>query len=135
MTAGAQIVGDFVSDLRKYGLDVAPTGVSPNVWKVTGSVGSHEVNCLLYVKGRGQAPYKWGVTANVIDCLTGQTLPWDTVLIYESKHTGYFLTSDDVHYFTQGKDGDYKPAGGSYLDGATQFFSFSAFLELMQGTR
>jgi hypothetical protein len=94
------------------------------------------VNCLLYVKGRSGAPYRWGVTANVIARLRGQTLPWNIVLLYESKDTGYFLTSGDVLHCIQsvwplGADGDYKVATGSYLSRAAPFSSFPALLALL----
>lgn len=136
MSAGAQIVRNFVSELRKRGFTVAGTGMSQNVWKVTGTIGSHQVNCLLYVKGRSEAPYRWGITANVVARLKGQTLPWNTVLLYESKDTGYFLTSADVLHCIRSvwplaADGDYKPAAGSYLSRATPFTSFSALLALL----
>ncbi len=136
MSAGTQIVRNFVSELKRRGLTVSGTGVSRNVWKVTGALGSRQVNCLLYVKGRGEAPYRWGVTANVIARLSAQTLQWNTVLLYESKDTGYFLTSANVLHCIQsvgplGADGDYKPAPGSYLNTATPFSSFPALLALL----
>src|SRR5437016_1999694 len=98
MSTGQQIVRGFVSELTKHGLAVAAAGMSHNVWKVTGAVASRQVSCLLYVKGRAEAPYRWGVTANVVARLKGQTLSWNTVLLYESRDTGYFLTSGDVLY-------------------------------------
>src|SRR5437588_8846375 len=110
--------------------------MSHNVWKVTGALASRDVSCLLYVKGRDEAPYRWGVTANVVARLKGQTLSWNTVLLYESRDTGYFLTSGDVLYCIQkvwplGADGDYKPATGTYLSRATPFSSFPALLALL----
>ncbi len=136
MSAGSQIVRGLVSELIKGGLAVAGAGVSHNVWRVTGALASRHVNCLLYVKGRAEAPYRWGVTANVVARLQGQTLPWNTVLLYEKRDTGYFLTSGDVLHCIRsvwplGADGDYKPATGSYLSRASHFSSFSALLALL----
>ena len=136
MTPGARIVREFVSALRKRGLTVRTSGVSQNVWRVTGALDSRKLDCLLYAKGRGETPYRWGVTANVVTRLKGQAVPWSTVLLYESKDTGYFLTSADTLYCVRtvwplGADGDYKPAAGSYLSKATPFTSFHGFLSLL----
>ncbi len=136
MTTGAQIVRNFLSALRASGLTVAPSGISQNVWRVTGSVDSRHLDCLLYVKGRAEAPYRWGVTANVIGRLKGQSRPWKTVLLYERKDTGYLLSSVDTLYCANsvwplGADGDYKPAAGSYLSRAATFGSINAILALL----
>ena len=87
-------------------------------------------------KGRGETPYRWGVTANVLERLNAQSLPWTTVLLYESKDNGYLLTSTDTLYCAQsiwplGTDGDYKPGAGSYLSRATVFSSVNGFLGLL----
>ena len=126
MSTGAQIVADFVSAFGKVaGLSVTRSGISQNVWELDGSV-----QCLLYVKGRGEAPYRWGVTANVVERLKKQKRKWFTVLLYESKDTGYLLSSTDVLYYIKnvwplGDDGDYKPASGTYLSRNAPFTSFN----------
>lgn len=129
MSHGNTIVREFVERLRKTpGLSVKYSSVSRNVVDVGG-----RVDCLAYVKGRGEAPYRWGVTANVISRLRRQSRRWFVVLLYESADTGYFLTPKQVghnitHVWPLGKDGDYKPSSGTYLAASTHFFSFKAFL-------
>ncbi len=126
MSTGAQIVADFVSALRKVtGLSVARSGISQNVWELDGSA-----QCLVYVKGRAAAPYRWGVTANVLERLKRDKRKWFTVLLYERKDTGYLLSAADVLYYATnvwplGADGDYKPASGSYLSRNRPFESLS----------
>jgi hypothetical protein len=126
MSRGGQIVTEFVSDLENLSkLSITRSGISQNVWELAGTI-----QCLLYVKGRGAAPYSWGVTANVVERLNRQNQKWFIVLLYESKDNGYLLSPDDVlHYITQvwplGSDGDYKPASGSYLARNAPFTSFN----------
>lgn len=130
MGNGTQIVTEFVSSLGKtVGFSVKRSGISQNVWQVDGSA-----RCLLYVKGRREAPYKWGVTANVVERLKSEQCKWFVVLLYESIHTGYLLSPGDVHYYIEdnvwplGRDGDYKPASGTYLSQNIPFQSFQDFL-------
>jgi hypothetical protein len=133
MTTGSQIVTDFISAFgRVPALSVVRSGVSQNVFEVTGSP-----ECLLYVKGRGEAPYRWGVTANVVERLKRQKQRWFTVLLYETKETGYLLSSADVlHYIKNvwplAGDGDYKPASGTYLACNAPFTSFNEFVRTLR---
>jgi hypothetical protein len=97
MSTGAQIVAEFVSALGEMpGFSIAHSGVSQNVWVLDGSV-----QCLLYVKGRGESPYRWGVTANVVQRLKREKRQWFTILLYNSKDTGYLLSSADVLYYVK----------------------------------
>jgi hypothetical protein len=128
VTHGTQIVSDFVAELQRRGYVVTASRLSKNVYDVDGRI-------LLYIKGRAEAPYRWGVTANVIERLTHQKLPWGIVLLHDAKDTGYYLGSADAIFCTEhvwplGADGDYKPAPGNYLTGATQFTSVAAFLAI-----
>lgn len=133
MTTGSQIVTDFVSALGKtHRATVTRSDVSRNIFEVVG-----RFSCLLYVKGRGEAPYKWGVTANVVERLKRQKQRWFVVLLYESRNTGYFLPSADITHYMMEKiwplalDGDYKPAIGTYLARNKPFTSFNEFLSLL----
>lgn len=133
MATGSQIVADFVSALGKTpGVTVTRDDVSRNIFEVVG-----RFSCLLYVKGRREAPYIWGVTANVVERLKRQKQKWFVVLVYESKNTGYFLPSADVTRYMAEKiwplalDGDYKPAIGTYLARNKPFASFNEFLSLL----
>lgn len=129
MSHGNTIVREFVERLCKTpGLSVKYSSISRNVVDVSG-----RLDCLAYVKGRGEAPYRWGVTANVISRLRRQPRRWFVVLLYELADTGYFLTPKQVSHnivyvWPLGKDGDYKPSSGTYLATSTQFFSFKEFL-------
>ena len=137
MTKGTEIVADFVSALRnRPGIKtVEPCGsISRNVFEVNGSA------CwLLYLKGRGEEPYRWGVTDNVIKRLKQQSQNWFVVLLYESQNTGYLLPFKDVINYIQkniwplGNDGDYKPAApGNYLSQNTPFKTSDEFFRLLR---
>ena len=132
MQTGARIVTDFVAAVDVSGhYKITRTSLSQNVFQISG-----DADVLIYVKGRAEEPYTWGVTANVITRLEQQEKKWFVVLLYESKNTGYFLPASDVLEYMQttwplGADGDYKPATGGYLRNHQPFFSFATFLELM----
>ncbi len=126
MSTGAQIVADFVSALENSpGLSIVRSTISHNVWIIGGST-----HCLIYVKGRTAAPYRWGIIANVVHRLEAQNRKWFAVLLYESKETGYLLSAIDVRHYIKvawprGIDGDYKPAPGTNLAHNHPFSSFS----------
>lgn len=113
---GIQIVSDFIQAVNQLpNFSAARTTISRQVFETTGSK-----NCLLYVKSRSAHPFKWGATANVIDKLKSQDLPWFVILLFLSHKTGYLLSSNDVNYYIKSvwplaADGDYKPAEGTYL--------------------
>jgi hypothetical protein len=73
---------------------------------------SGQKNNLIYFKVRSQKPIRWGVTANRIKELNGSGKKWWLVLLLESPHTGYLLTSEEVGQYQSiwalGNDGDYK---------------------------
>lgn len=133
MSNGNTIVREFIHALGKTpGIAVQYSPISRNVIDVTG-----EIDSLLYVKGRGESPYRWGVTANVVTRLRRQSRRWLVVLLYESAATGYLLTPAQVahnisHVWPLGRDGDYKPSNGSYLDVSIPFKSFKTFLAQMR---
>jgi hypothetical protein len=128
MVTGAQIVTEFVAALRGLtGVSITRSSLSRNVFELSGPR-----TCLLYVKGRAESPYRWGVTANVVSRLQAQEKDWFVILLYESRESGYLLSASDVaHYMSGvwplGADGDYKPAPGNYLDRNSPFKSFSNF--------
>lgn len=115
-TKGAQLVSDFIQALNaQNGIMANRTVISRNVFEFNGKGKS-----LLYVKGRAEHPYRWGVTANVINSLQAQPKNWMVILLFESHEKGYLLNSRDVEYYIHkvwplGTDGDYKPATGPYL--------------------
>lgn len=128
---GARIVTDFVSALRN--LAVKPCHfISKNVFEIKID---DSVNCLIYVKGRGQEPYRWGVTRNVVNRLRKQSQKWFVILLHDSHNTGYLLSSADVSRYIDeriwplGKDGDYKPASGAYLNNNIHFNTFDEFIK------
>ncbi len=131
MPSGKEIVTDFVASLRGVaGVTVAKSSLSSNVFKLSGSAAS----CLLYVKGRAESPYRWGVTANVVSRLKAQLQPWHVVLLFDSKESGYLLSAEDVSYYMNGvwpigADGDFKPAPGSYLQRNVPFRTFGKFCQ------
>lgn len=131
MVTGAQVVTDFVAALRGVpNLTVTRCALSRNVIELSGPARG-----LLYIKGRAEPPYRWGVTANVVSRLKAQREIWQVVLLYEFKDTGYLLSASDVQHYMHGvwplgADGDYKPAPGSYLSRNSPFRSFATFIRL-----
>lgn len=134
MSTGPQIVADCVSALaHQNGILITRSGVSQNVWELRGMA-----QCLLYIKGRGESPYHWGVTANVVTRLRERNQRWFIVLLFESKENGYLLSSTDVlfyieqHVWPLAHDGDYKPAApGRYLARNLPFCTFEEFINAL----
>lgn len=132
MQAGARIVTDFVATVgASEHYKIARTSLSQNVFHISGNA-----DVLVYVKGRAEVPYRWGVTGNVITRLKQQEKKWFVILLYETQNTGYFLPASDVLDYMQstwplGADGDYKPATGGYLRNHQPFRSFEMFLVLL----
>jgi len=133
ISKGTQLVRDFVQALNaEKDIKISRTIISRNIFEFTG-----RGNCLFYVKGRAEHPYRWGVTANVIDRLKGQPKRWMVILLFESHEQGYLLTSKDVEHYIQnvwplGADGDYKPATGSYLAKNIAFYSVHDFINAIE---
>jgi hypothetical protein len=130
------IAADFRTRIERAG---AEHGFSVNGHEQSKSflVLSGRRNCVVYFKVRSQKPYKWGVTKNQLEWLKGSGLDWKLVLLYESPGTGYLLTAADVErhigdsIWPLGKDGDYKPASGTYLQFYEAFNSFDEFVNLL----
>jgi len=133
ISKGTQLVRDFVKALNaEKDIKIKQTIISRNIFEFNG-----KRNCLLYVKGRAEHPYRWGVTANVIDRLKAQPKSWMVILLFESHDQGYLLTSNDVEHYIQkvwplGADGDYKPATGSYLARNTALYSIQDFINTIE---
>jgi len=128
------IITDFINTISEHqGFHIERLRLTPknrSVYELSGNM-----NCLLSLHYISHRPYRWGVTANVIEELQKQTKPWVVVLFFNSYQTGYLLSSSDVlDYISKkiwplAKDGDYKPAApGSYLANNTPFNSFDDFL-------
>ena len=83
---GTQLVNDFIQELKSQcGITISRTSISRNIFELSG-----KYNCLLYVKGRSEQPYRWGVTANVIERLQAQPKKWMVILLFDSHKKGYF---------------------------------------------
>ncbi len=128
---GNKIVADFIKMLNnRPDLKIIGTSVSRNVFEMSG-----RVNCLLYVKAIAKPPHRWGVTANVVNRLEDQSLPWFVILLFDSYENGYLLSSNDVKRYIRNvwplaADGDYKPSpAGSYLAKNTPFYSLDEFVD------
>ena len=127
---GSQIVSNFKREIEnKFKLTVKFTSISKQVFEI-----DCDKKCLLYVKARSAQPIRWGVTANVINRLKGQKLPWAVLLLFLSHESGYLLTSDDVDYYIKnvwplGADGDYKPSEGNYLKRNNPLNSMASMME------
>jgi len=129
LAKGAILVDEFVLALNeRSGVRVARTSISQNVFEFRG-----KGKCLMYIKGRAEAPYRWGITANVVERLKRQAQPWAVVLLFDCHESGYLLPASDVTYYIQtiwplAGDGDYKPATGSYLGRNAPLYSLEKFV-------
>lgn len=127
------IIGNFKRALtEREGYFINRNRLTPSnrsVYEITG-----QITCLLSLHYISHSPYRWGVTANVVEKLKEQSKPWAVVLFFDSYEKGYLLPSTDVIYYTENvwplaDDGDYKPAApGSYLSRNTPFNSLDEFL-------
>jgi len=115
MVKGAEIVTKFINTLNlRNGLSISRTQISRNVFEY-----SNELKIFLYIKGIAQRPYK-------------------VILLFESEETGYLLTSKDTLGYINNKiwplakDGDYKPASGSYLANNSPLYSIEAFVNRIE---
>lgn len=130
---GSQIVSNFRRDIEKrFKVVVKSTAISRQVYEI-----ENTKKCLLYVKARSAHPIRWGVTANVIQRLKGQKLPWAVILLYLSHESGYLLSSDDVYFYINkvwplGADGDYKPSEGNYLSRNVPIGSLPLLMEAIR---
>lgn len=125
---GDEIVADFTHAVSTQpGFKITRSPISRNVFDLIGPA-----KCLLYVKARSEGPWRWGVTANVLTRLQAQDKPWAVVLLAGSHDAGFLLSRHDVEFYTRsvwplGKDGDYKPAKGTYLKRNIPFDTMEAF--------
>lgn len=130
---GSEIVKEFIQVLNvRGGISVLRTSISQNVFEYNG-----RNKALLYVKGRAQEPYSWGVTKNVIQRLREESKPWVVVLLFESHEKGFLLTSKDTEHYIDdvwplGTDGDYKPATGNYLANNPPIYSLDSMVEKIE---
>jgi len=113
--------------------NVTSSSISKNVFRLSGNFES-----LIYVKGRGEEPHRWGVTKNVVKRLEDQNIPWFVILLFNTPETGYLLSQSDVRSYISsvwplGSDGDYKTASGSYLSNNAPFHSISIFSDQIEG--
>lgn len=135
-----QIMNKFISLLRqvgeKQGFCCQPfQGTrrrSNNIIRLSDSI-----NCLVYIKICSEEPYWWGITENRINELKQSGKNWVIVLLCGTPETGYILTNNDVNRYLSiwplGSDGDYKVAANRYLQFNKPFYSFTEFLNRLNG--
>lgn len=125
---GSELVLKFIKSFSTMpGIETKQAAISKQVFRVSG-----RLDCFLYVKGRGESPYRWGITKNVLKRLTDQDFPWFIVLLFDSHKSGYLLSSADVEYYTKNEwpkaaDGDYKVRTGTCLSENEPFKSINEF--------
>jgi hypothetical protein len=125
-------ISDFIKAVsERQGFIIKQIRLTPknkSVYELSG-----KLNCFLSLHYISYPPYRWGVTANVIEKLMNQSKPWAVVLFFDSPETGYLLSSSEVIYYIKNvwplaDDGDYKPAApGSYLADSKTFNSLDEF--------
>ena len=134
MKKGLRIVKHFTIALNESNYNTINIRmISSNVFKT--KINENEV--LLYVKGRSEKPFKWGVTRNIVKKLESQNLDWYIILLYSTNQSGYFLSSGEViekinrKIWPLANDGDYKPAEGNYLKNCKKFTNIDELINLI----
>ena len=121
---GNQLVRELIKDLSKIpDLNVTKSSISKmgRVFQLDG-----KFKGLIYVKTIASSRHYWGITKNTVDKIEIQRNPWCVILLYESKNTGYIISSAEYHKrikeglwpFAQG---DHKISEGKSLSGIPNF--------------
>ena len=97
-----------------------------------------KVNAFIYVHAIASRRHYWGITKNTVDKIQTQRNPWCVILLYESKNTGYVISSAEYHKrikeglwpYTQG---DHKISEGKSLSGIPNFSTVDELVGLLSG--
>ena len=97
-----------------------------------------KVNAFIYVHAIASRRHYWGITKNTVDKIQTQRNPWCVILLYESKNTGYVISSAEYHKrIKEGlwpyKQGDYKISEKKSLFGIPKFSTVDKLVGLLSG--
>lgn len=131
---GNQLVRELIKDLSKIpDLNVTKSSISKmgRVFQLHG-----KVNAFIYVHAIAPSPHHWGITKNTVDKIETQQNPWCVILLYESKNTGYVISSAEYRKrIKEGlwpyKQGDYKISEKKSLSGIPNFSTVDDLVVLL----
>lgn len=131
---GNQLVRGLVKELLKSeDLTVTKSSLS-RMGKVFQLVG--KVSGCIYVKAIASSRHYWGITKNTVDKIEAQRNPWCVILLYESKNTGYVISSAEYHKrIKEGlwpyAQGDYKISEKKSLVGIPRFSTVDELVDII----
>ncbi len=131
---GNQLVRELKKELSKsQDFTVTQSSISKRgrVFQLHG-----KVNGFIYVHVIASRPHHWGITKNTVDKIQTQRSPWCVILLYESKNTGYVISSaqyrkrikEGLWPFAQG---DHKISEGKSLSGIPNFSTVDELVVLL----
>jgi len=133
MRKGDTIVKELVKELSVFpDITVTPSSTSrmQKVFQLDG-----RVEGLIYIKGIGAYPHRWGITENTVRAIESQGKPWCVILLHDSKDTGYVISSKEYHGRAKElwpwHQGDYKITDGKSLVNIPHFSSVEELLNLI----
>ena len=95
-----------------------------------------KVNAFIYVHAIAPRRHYWGITKKTVDKIEAQRNPWCVILLYESKNTGYVISSAEYHKRVKEglwpcKQGDYKISEKKSLYGIPNFSTIDDLVVLL----
>jgi len=133
---GNQIVRELEKELSKsQDFTITQSSISRmgRVFQLHG-----KVNGFVYVHAIASSRHYWGITKNTVDKIKTRRSPWCVILLYESKNTGYVISSAEYHKrIKEGlwpdKQGDYKISEKKSLSGIPNFSTVDELVGLLSG--
>ncbi|MBA7631580.1 hypothetical protein ES703_39112 [subsurface metagenome] len=132
---GNQLVRELIEELSKIpNLSVTQSSISKRgrVFQLEG-----KINGFIYVHAIASSRrHYWGITKNTAKKIKAQKKPWCVILLYESKNTGYVISSAEYHKrIKEGlwpyKQGDYKISERKSLFGVPNFSKVDELVVLL----
>lgn len=133
---GNQLVRELEKELAKsQDFSVTQSSISRmgRVFQLHG-----KVNGFVYVHAIASRRHYWGITKNTVDKIETRRSSWCVILLYESKNTGYVISSAEYHKrIKEGlwpyKQGDYKISEKKSLFGIPNFSTVDELVGLLSG--
>ena len=134
MLKGNQIVKelfDRLSSVQNLSVTYSPISGRGKVFELHG-----RFNGLIFVKGIGHSPHRWGITKNIVESTELKKNPWCVILLHDTAHTGYIISSTEYHNRIKGlwpqSQGDWKITEGRSLEGLPHFSSVEELTTLFE---
>jgi hypothetical protein len=125
---GNEVIKEVIKELVKKLTAIPDLCINASALSRMGKVYSlgGKLDGLLYLKTIGSFPHHWGITKNTIDNIEKVQRPWCIVLIYDSYHNGYVISSKEYRERVAKRlwpfhQGNYKITEGKSLKGLLHF--------------